>query len=92
MAVNATQTINFYVCVDIRMFADMIFTIRQLVEKLIEHHFKQFLIFVDLTKAHDTVPCEALWYALQKLGVPKTITDIIQSLHEGIKAFSPGPP
>ena len=66
--------------------SDMIFTVRQLVEKTIEHHSKQFLIFVDLTKAYDTVPREALWCALQKLGVPKTIIDIIQSLHEGMKA------
>ena len=50
--------------------SDMIFTLRQLVEKTIEHHSKQFLIFVDLTKAYDSVPREALWCALQKLGVP----------------------
>ena len=63
----------------------MIFTVRQLVEKTIEHHSKQFLIFIDLTKAYDSVPREALWCALQKLGVPKSIIDIIQSLHEGMK-------
>ena len=66
--------------------SDMIFTVRQLVEKTIEHHSKQFLIFVHLTKAYDTVPCEALWCTLQKLGIPGSIIDIIQSLHEGMKA------
>ena len=48
--------------------SDMLFTVRQLVEKTIEHHSKQFILFVDLTKAYDTVPREALWCALQKLG------------------------
>ena len=66
--------------------SDMIFTVLQLVEKTIEHHSKQFIIFVDLTKAYDTVPREALWCALQKLGIPGSIIDIIQSLHEGMKA------
>jgi len=35
---------------------DMIFTVRQLVDKVIEHHTKQFLVFVDLKKAYDSVP------------------------------------
>ena len=34
--------------------SDMIFTVRQLVEKTVEHQSKQFLIFIDLTKAYDT--------------------------------------
>ena len=39
---------------------DMIFCVRLLVEKVIEHNTKLFLLFVDLHKANDSVPREAL--------------------------------
>ena len=64
----------------------LFFTVRQLVEKSIEHRSKRFIIFVDLKKAYDTVPRAALQCALKKLGVPDLIIDIIRSLHEGMKA------
>ena len=35
---------------------DMIFTVRQLVEKAIEHQARQFFLFIDLKKAYDSVP------------------------------------
>ena len=54
--------------------------------KSIEHRSNQFIIFVDLKKAYDTVPRAALWCALKKLGVPDLIIDIVRSLHEGMKA------
>ena len=40
---------------------DMIFCIRQLLEKAIEHNTKLLLLFVDLRKAYDSVPRVALW-------------------------------
>ena len=66
--------------------SDMLFTVRQLVGKTIEHHSKQFILFVDPIKAYDTVPHDTLWCTLQKLGIPQPIIDIIRSLHEGMKA------
>ena len=39
---------------------DMIFTIRQLVEKSWEHSSKCYYTFVDLKKAYDSVPREAI--------------------------------
>jgi len=39
-----------------RRCIDMIFTIRQLLEKAIEHRTKQFLVFVDLKKAYFSAP------------------------------------
>ena len=39
---------------------DMIFMVRQLAVKAIEHQTKQYFIFVDLHKAYDLVLCEAL--------------------------------
>ena len=39
---------------------DMIFTVRQLVEKFWEHTAKTFFTFIDLRKAYDSVPRDAL--------------------------------
>ena len=65
---------------------DMIFTVRQLTEKAIEHQAKQFFVFVDLKKAYDTVPRDALWLALRKLGLPNILIDIIRSFHDNMNA------
>ena len=66
--------------------SDMIFTVRQVVEKSWEHKAKAFLVFIDLRKAYDSVPREALWVALRKLGVPDQLIDIIRSFHQNMKA------
>ena len=64
----------------------MIFVVRQLVEKAFEHQSKQCLIFVDLCKVYNSVPREAMWVALRKLGVPDLFVDIMRSFHTSIKA------
>ena len=43
-----------------RSCTDMIFMVRQLAGKAIEHQTKQYFVFVDLRKAYDSVPREAL--------------------------------
>ena len=62
---------------------DMIFMVRQLAEKTIEH---QFLIFVNLHKAYDSVPREALWVALGKLREPDVLVDVVRSFHTNMMA------
>ena len=64
----------------------MIFVVRQLAEKAIEHNSNQYLVFVDLHKAYDSVPRSALWIALQKLGVPDDLITLIKSFHQDMKA------
>ena len=59
----------------------MIFVVRQLVEKAIEHGETLFVLFVDLKRAYDSVPQQALWRVLEKCGVPTTMLSIIQSFH-----------
>ena len=66
--------------------SDMIYTVRQLVEKSWEHRSKAFLLFIDLKKAYDSVPCEAMWIALGKLGVPQPVINLIQSFHQNMQA------
>ena len=65
---------------------DMIFCVRQLVEKAIEHNTRIFLLFVDLRKAYDSVPRQALWCALRKYGIPENLIELVHSFHEGMSA------
>ena len=65
---------------------DMIYVARQLVEKTIEHDDTLFVLFVDLKKAYDSIPRQALWRVLKKVGVPPKMLSIIMSFHEGMQA------
>ena len=65
--------------------SDMIYTVRQLVEKSWEHRSKVFLLFIDLRKAYDSVPCAAMWKALGKLGVPEPVIELIRSFHQNMQ-------
>jgi hypothetical protein len=42
-------------------------------------------VFIDLTKAFDTVSREALWKILLKLDCPTKFINIIKQLHEGMQ-------
>ena len=65
---------------------NMVFSVRQLVEKSWEHKEKLFITFVDLKKAYDLVPREAMWTVLRKLGVPDMMISLIKSFHQDMKA------
>ena len=65
---------------------DMIFCARQMIEKAVEHNTKIFMLFIDLQKAYDSVPFQALWCALESYGVPEAMMWMIRSLHDGMKA------
>ena len=69
-----------------RSCTDMIFTVRQFVEKSWEHQSKAFLTFIDLKKAYDSVPSHAMWLALERLGVPEQTIQLIRSFHDGMRA------
>ena len=62
---------------------DMVFAIRQLKEKCVEQHQDLHLLFIDLTKAFDTVNRAALWAILSKLGCPPRFVQMIRSFHDG---------
>lgn len=64
-----------------RSCTDMIFAVRQIHEKVIEHRSKAFCVFIDLKKAYDSVPRDGLWSVLQRLGVPPKLTAIIKAFH-----------
>ena len=65
---------------------DMIFSLRQVSEKAREKNQELYMVFIDLTKAFDTVNRAALWKIMQKLGIPDNMLRVITSFHEGMKA------
>ncbi|XP_065195778.1 uncharacterized protein LOC135827179 [Sycon ciliatum] len=71
-----------------RSCTDQIFSVYQSVEKLYkyEHRTGGFLVFIDLRKAYDSVPRQALWCGLRTLGVPDQLVDLIASFHTGMQA------
>ena len=69
-----------------RSTADMIFCLRQLQEKCIEQDRPLYMVFVDFTKAFDTVGRTGLWQLLRKYGCPEKFTTMIEALHTGMMA------
>ena len=67
-----------------RSCTDMIFIVRQIIEKCYEHRSKAFLVFVDLRKAYDSVTWATLWLVLRKLGVPDHLVQLLQSFHDNM--------
>jgi len=44
-----------------------------------------YAIFVDLTKAFNTVSRRGLWMVLRQIGCPEKFVKIIQSFHDGMQ-------
>ncbi|KAK2175005.1 hypothetical protein NP493_755g02016 [Ridgeia piscesae] len=63
----------------------MIFCLRQLQEKYIEQD-PLYMVFVDFSKALDTVWRTGLWQLLRKYECPEKITTMIEALHYGMMA------
>ena len=67
-----------------RSTVDMIFCLRQLQEKCIEQDRPLNMVFVDFSKAFDTVGRIGLWQLLRKYGCPEKFTTMIEALHTGM--------
>ena len=64
----------------------MIFCLRQLHEKCIEQDRPLYMVYVDFSKAFDTVGRTELWQLLKKYGCPEKFTTMIEALHTGMMA------
>lgn len=64
---------------------EAIFSVRQLQEKSREQGQPLYLCFVDLEKAFDSVPREALWLVLAKLGCTDKFVRIVRLLHDDMR-------
>lgn len=69
-----------------RSTVDMIFASRQLQEKCQEQQMDLYMVFVDLTKAFDSVNREGLWLVLEKIGCPSKFINVVRSFHDGMMA------
>ena len=65
---------------------DMIYCIRQLIEKAREHNTQNFILFIDLRKAYDSIPRVHLLSVLERYGIPPTLVSTVRSLHDDMKA------
>ena len=65
---------------------DMIFASKQIQEKCKEQNRDLYILFVDLTKAFDTVSRPGLWNILPRIGIPPKMVKMIQSFHDGMRA------
>ena len=70
----------------------MIFSVRQEQEKCIEQNMVLVAVFIDLTKAFDTVNRETLWVILSKLGCPTKFVNLISLFQDDMtgQALSDG--
>ena len=63
---------------------DMIFCPQQLQKKCIEQDRPLHIVFIDFTKAFDTVGRTGLWQWLRKYGCPEKFKTMIGSMHTGM--------
>ncbi|KAK3520628.1 hypothetical protein QTP70_029397 [Hemibagrus guttatus] len=61
---------------------DAIFALRILMEKYRDGQRELHCVFVDLEKAYDRVPKEALWYCMRKSGVAEKYVRVVQDMYE----------
>eukprot|EP00954_Amorphochlora_amoebiformis_P011955 933833-Amorphochlora_amoeboformis.AAC.1 len=44
------------------------------------------MVFIDLSKAYDTVSRKLLWPLLERYGLPTKLVSLVRSMHEGMQA------
>lgn len=64
---------------------DASFCLKTALQRRAEHGLGTFVAFIDLVKAFDSVPREALYLVLAKYGVPKKMLDIIVDMHTDVE-------
>lgn len=69
-----------------RSVQDHIFSLRQIIEKIIEYDKDLHVGFIDLTKAFDTIPRTHLWKAMDHFEVSKQLQQAIKSFYIHSKA------
>ena len=67
-----------------RSTADMIFTLIQLQEKAREQQRSLYIVFVDFSKAFDTVNRWTLWKILKAYGCSESFINMMRQFHDGM--------
>jgi hypothetical protein len=63
---------------------EVIFLIRQLMERCREQKKYLHMIFIDLKKAYDKVPRNFMWWALQKHKVSSKYITLIKDMYDNV--------
>ena len=66
-----------------RSCIESIFCLTQMIEKKKATNRELHLLFIDLTKAYDSVPLNKLWEALQKSTINTRLIEAIKLLYKG---------
>lgn len=69
-----------------RSTVDLIFSMRQVMEKHWEYGKELVMTFLDITKAYDSVPREKVWEVMRRKGVGNQTIEILQAMYD--KSFS----
>ena len=69
-----------------RSTMDMIFCLKQVQEKCIEQNMPLYVVFIDFSKAFDTVSRQGLWQILKKYGCTEKFVSLIEALHTGMQS------
>ena len=67
-----------------RSTANKIFTLKQLQEKAMEQQRSLYIVFMDFSKAFDTVNRWTLWKVLKVYGCPESFINMIRQFHDGM--------
>ena len=65
---------------------EQIFALCQLIEKSIEFNKPMYMIFIDFTKAFDSIKLDHLWSILDKTALNKNYINLLKSVYDGSQA------
>ena len=65
---------------------EQIFALSQMIEKSIEFNKPMFMIFIDFTKAFDSIKLDKLWSILDKTSLNKNYINLLKSVYDGSEA------
>jgi hypothetical protein len=69
-----------------RGLTDAAYTLRSIMYKCQRYKQPLYMAFVDLRKAYDSIPRDALWRVLSTYGVDAKVTELLADLHTGTQA------
>lgn len=69
-----------------RSCIDSLFTLKQVVEKRLDRGLQTHVVFVDLTKAYDSVPLMKLWPAMENQGISPKNINAVKKLYKNVTA------
>ena len=72
-----------------RSTMEVIFLIRQLMERYREQKNDLHMVFIDLEKAYDKVPRNIMWWVLEKHKVPTKYITLIKDMYKGCDDVCP---